>query len=1381
MRRRRCLDSRTDSEIRRSPATAAKGEHGEECRMKRVTKMLCALAAMAASMGAFAVEVTPDQAQTAVRNWIRKNPRPMTAQFATGNGEAKTFAKDGKTLFHVVQLDGGGFVVTSGDTKISPIVAFSDGGTFNADSRNPLFALLLRDIGDRMAGLKRAANKPAGQARLLAAPSGSAGMETVTEREWNELLDDTPKARLLSVNASSSLSDVRVEPIVKSEWDQSTWGYRQGAPDVYNYYTKNHVVCGCVATAGAQIMRYWKFPTASISAKEFDCFYNNGPTRFKMKGGTYDWNNMPLKYADAPNISDEQREAIGRLTYDVGVASRMNYTDTANGSGTMGPYLAEAMKSVFGYKSATSYLPLCDIGSGVDVACRDAILASLDAGMPAFMGVQGNGGHEIVADGYGFKGATLYVHLNCGWSGGECPDGVDENVWYDIFNESLTHFKFTSIQDIGYNIHPNVAGEVISGRVLASDGSLVNGATVTLTKGTSTQTAQTNARGIYYFRITSVGNYSLSAQKDSRSSKSAHVELQKQSSPALLSDWDGSTASIGSTGYVANKWGVDLTLESESEVIPDNPVVEQVKAPSFTPTAGSFESSSLSVTMSCGTSGATIYYTKDGSTPTTSSIRYSGTVNINATTTFKAIAVKSGMADSDVAVKTYTKNKPSVSVNDALDDDTRIYTVSESAGAIGQDEVTHDGMDALKVTCSKTTETTIETTLSGTGTLSFWWCDPSATQRTAIDGSWSDYLSYFSYTVTRSDGTTAASGTCSGPEWEKCEIPLPSGSYTITWKLRYGWPAAARTAYLDEVSFSVYSGGGRTVYFNANGADGGSLPQSSVTVAFADKVTLPSSGTLYKDGCLFNGWATSPAALLPDYRVDQEIVVGAQDIHLYAVWKSVITVLSEIPQGGGEIERPLSCYGTHFRVLASSPEWAGPFVVRGDDWSYQVSGAWFEFVRGGPFRVAFSAEGNDSPEDRSYDLYVDALDYPYVIVYHVVQKADVVTDKPKGLVLDGASSVVASSGAAFGSQVVRRNGAVSDVSPTWEIVSGGSYASVSASGQLTAKSVTSLQTVTLRATYEEGGVECTAEREVTVLPTCDLNAALDNADLVLQTGTGADAWFGQFDVSNDGTDAARASSASGGTPWIKTTVEGPAAVSFDCLMSADGGNTLYFVDNGKTNACAFSVPMTIPSWEHKTFYLLGEGAHVVEFVYAHEGGPTRNAGADAAWVDNLAVKPMDPGICEISLGSKGWHLVSFSALPDDPSPANVFADVADKIDQVVQGSKVWKPGSGGRLTEIEIGTGYWVRTKADNVSRVIAGVTNPGVEIALSKGWNLVGYPLLESASPATVLKTAFDEGKVSKIVSGSKVYPGRLAELSPGIGYWIYATEACKITFDGQ
>lgn len=58
-----------------------------------------------------------------------------------------------------------------------------------------------------------------------------------------------------------------------------------------------------------------------------------------------------------------------------------------------------------------------------------------------------------------------------------------------------------------------------------------------------------------------------------------------------------------------------------------------------------------SVTISCSTDGASIYYTDDGTTPTTESTAYSDAVAILETKTFKAIAVKNGMADSVVSTQ----------------------------------------------------------------------------------------------------------------------------------------------------------------------------------------------------------------------------------------------------------------------------------------------------------------------------------------------------------------------------------------------------------------------------------------------------------------------------------------------------------------------------------------------------------------------------------------------------------------------------------------------------------------------------------------------------------------------------------------------------------
>jgi hypothetical protein len=79
----------------------------------------------------------------------------------------------------------------------------------------------------------------------------------------------------------------------------------------------------------------------------------------------------------------------------------------------------------------------------------------------------------------------------------------------------------------------------------------------------------------------------------------------------------------------------------------------KVAAPTFSPVGGTY-TSTQSVTISCATSGATIRYTTDGSEPTSTSTVYSSPIGVSSTTTVKAKAFKSGMADSDTVSATYT-------------------------------------------------------------------------------------------------------------------------------------------------------------------------------------------------------------------------------------------------------------------------------------------------------------------------------------------------------------------------------------------------------------------------------------------------------------------------------------------------------------------------------------------------------------------------------------------------------------------------------------------------------------------------------------------------------------------------------------------------------
>lgn len=101
--------------------------------------------------------------------------------------------------------------------------------------------------------------------------------------------------------------------------------------------------------------------------------------------------------------------------------------------------------------------------------------------------------------------------------------------------------------------------------------------------------------------------------------------------------------------------GVTLSVAAYSLATSNGGSVPQVATPTFSPAGGTF-TSAQNVTISCATAGVTIRYTIDGSEPTSSSIQYTGSIPVSATSTIKAKAFASGMTDSATVSATYTIN-----------------------------------------------------------------------------------------------------------------------------------------------------------------------------------------------------------------------------------------------------------------------------------------------------------------------------------------------------------------------------------------------------------------------------------------------------------------------------------------------------------------------------------------------------------------------------------------------------------------------------------------------------------------------------------------------------------------------------------------------------
>lgn len=202
----------------------------------------------------------------------------------------------------------------------------------------------------------------------------------------------------------------------------------------------------------------------------------------------------------------------------------------------------------------------------------------------------------------------------------------------------------------------------------------------------------------------------------------------------------------------------DITITNNQFTMPASNVtvnatfaaeVAKVATPTITPADGTvFEGTTQSVSISCGTSGASIYYTDDGTEPTTSSMAYSSAFTIYGTKTIKAIAVKSGMTNSDVATATIT--------NTCLNE----YT----AGGEGSSIILNSSNDDQDNTIGS------HTTSWGTVTLN----NPDS-KNGGVSGSYKKFGST-TWTLTLPTGYTASSITFTG----KCNGTTSDKSTTIT-------------------------------------------------------------------------------------------------------------------------------------------------------------------------------------------------------------------------------------------------------------------------------------------------------------------------------------------------------------------------------------------------------------------------------------------------------------------------------------------------------------------------------------------------------------------------------------------------------------------------
>ncbi|MBR5982408.1 MAG: C10 family peptidase [Bacteroidales bacterium] len=491
---------------------------------------------------------------------IQTAQRAAEAYWGLMNGGKVSFvgSQTEFTEFYVFNNQiGEGFVLVSADDIAHPILGYSDKGSFRTDVQLPV----------NVRGWFKGISKEISSAVAL----GVQQNDEVRE-EWNSLLDGTPYPKRSTRAVSALLS---------TTWDQGK-PYNNLCPADSNTdsYYGGRTVTGCVATAMAQVMKYWNYPTQGTGSNSYSSSY--GTLSANFANTTYDWANMPNNLTNYS--SSTQKTAVATLMYHCGISVNMQYDIAENGGsgaytvayGTT-PCAKTALVNYFKYKSTIQGLFR---QSYSDTNWKNLLKADLDAGRPImYSGASDEGGHSFVCDGYN---NSDQFHFNWGWSG-DCDGFFSLNAMTPGSTGGIGGggYDFSEDQDAIIGIEPaGISVNPTSVQIPSAGGS----ATVTVTAGNanSAWTATSSASWVSFTPTTGSGNgasttMTISASANNTgSTRTATITLTQgsgsssQTATVTVSQLDGTVSLDGWYGNVSGYDNItDITANHEIIIRPE--------------------------------------------------------------------------------------------------------------------------------------------------------------------------------------------------------------------------------------------------------------------------------------------------------------------------------------------------------------------------------------------------------------------------------------------------------------------------------------------------------------------------------------------------------------------------------------------------------------------------------------------------------------------------------------------------------------------------------------------------------------------------------------------------------------------------------------------
>ena len=269
------------------------------------------------------------------------------------------------------------FVLVSADDCVQPILGYSLTGRFDFENLPDNKRVWIQGYNDEI--------------RYAVDNQLRASSEVM--QQWRDLAEGNP-------NTGRAIT--AVAPLIQTQWNQSY---------PYNMLCPGGSVTGCVATAMAQIMKYWNYPAHGIGSHTYT-HATYGELSADFQSTNYDWANMTNSYDNSS--TDAQKMAVATLMYHCGVSVDMNYSPNSSGAGNA--IVAESLKTYFNYAPETVFHNRSEYSDNNWITM---LKNDLNLGRPIwYCGSGSGGGHAFVFDGYNNNN---YFHVNWGW-GGFCDE-----------------------------------------------------------------------------------------------------------------------------------------------------------------------------------------------------------------------------------------------------------------------------------------------------------------------------------------------------------------------------------------------------------------------------------------------------------------------------------------------------------------------------------------------------------------------------------------------------------------------------------------------------------------------------------------------------------------------------------------------------------------------------------------------------------------------------------------------------------------------------------------------------------------------------------------------------------------------------------------------